>query len=305
MGSVAVPREKSGHRRGAGDEKVEALWQRAFDPSTLVPLDEYATSSTFEDPKDKRTAEMKYNWWGVYVAQRRARGLYVPSVFIERSDRYLATMTRSATRRKQKDRRREARAAAKGSVVDLVSECSGGEDDCNAGGSIASGGQSKRKRRASRSDDARSKSRGAKAREADGDTDSDAVPRYLHPDRVGRPLADYAPGYDMVANKIQKDAMRAIGTVWGPEGRLQCLGSAAIFSKEDLTMGSDYEVDGTRMGERVVASPRTKALQVEEILVGLRNTLSEGIERLRWLIDYGYNSPIVPNGRREKPKSRR
>ena len=71
------------------------------------------------------------------------------------------------------------------------------------------------------------------------------------------------------------------------------------------TMGSDYEVDGTRMGERVVASPRTKALQVEEILVGLRNALSEGIERLRWLIDYGYNSPIVPNGRREKPKSRR
>ena len=40
-------------------------------------------------------------------------------------------------------------------------------------------------------------------------------------------------------------------------------------------------------------------------LVGLRNALSEGIERLRWLIDYGYNSPIVPNGRREKPKSRR
>ena len=87
---------------------------------------------------------------------------------------------------------------------------------------------------------------------------------------------------------------------------MQCLGSAAIFSKEDLTMGSDYEVDGTRMGEQVVALPRTKALQVEEILVGLRNTLSEGIERLRWLIDYGYNSPVVPNnGRREKPKSRR
>ena len=65
----------------------------------------------------------------------------------------------------------------------------------------------------------------------DVDTDSDDVPRYLHPDRVGRPLADYAPGYDMVANKIQKDSMRAIGTVWGPEGRLQCLGgSVAIFS---------------------------------------------------------------------------
>ena len=99
--------------------------------------------------------------------------------------------------------------------------------------------------------------------------------------------------------------MRAIGTVWGPEGRLQCLGSAAIFSKEDLTMGSDYEVNGTRMGEHVVASPRTKALQVEEILVGLRNTLSEGIDRLRCLIDFGSNNPTVPNGRREKPKSKR
>ena len=123
---------------------------------------------------------------------------------------------------------------------------------------------------------------------------------------LGAPLRIMPPViYDMVAHKIQKDAMRAVGTVWGPEARLQCLGSAAIFSKEDLTMGSEYEVDGTRMGEQVVASPRTKALQVEEILVGLRNTLSEGIERLRWLIDYGYNSPIVPNGRREKPKSRR
>ena len=54
-----------------------------------------------------------------------------------------------------------------------------------------------------------------------------------------------------------------------------------------------------------VASPRTKALQVEEILVGLRNALSEGINRLRWLIDFGYDSPIVPNGRREKPKGKR
>ncbi len=227
----------------------------------------------------------------------------MPSVFDERLERYLATMTRSATRRKQKDRRREARAAAKEPAVDLVSECSGKENDDGASGSVASCVGSKRKRRETRSDGARSRPRGTNARKVDVDTDSDDVPRYLQPDRVGRPLADYAPGYDMVANKIQKDAMRAIGTVWGPEGRLQCLGSAAIFSKEDLTMGSDYEVDGTRMGEQVVASQRTKALQVEEILVGLRNTLSEGIERLRWLIDFGYNSPIVPNGRREKPKS--
>ena len=48
------------------------------------------------------------------------------------------------------------------------------------------------------------------------ETDSDDVPRFLHPDRVGRPIADYAPGYDLVANKVQLEAMRAIGTVWGP-----------------------------------------------------------------------------------------
>jgi hypothetical protein len=240
-----------------------------------------------------------------WPVSKRLDTAYVPSLFEERLERYLATMTRSATRRKQKDRRRETRAAAKGAVVDLVSDCSGLEDDGGSGGSGGGRCGSKRRRRETRSDGAPSKSSSTKAREADGGTDSDDFPRYLRPDRVGRPLADYAPGYDMVAHKTQKDAMRAVGTVWGPEGRLQCLGSAAIFSKEDLTMGSDYEVDGTRMGEQVVASPRTKALQVEEILVGLRNTLSEGIERLRWLIDYGYNSPIVPNGRREKPKGRR
>ncbi len=64
VGPVDVHRVRTGQRRGAGDEKVEALWQRAFDPGTLVPLDKYATSSTFEDPGDKRTAETKYNWWG-------------------------------------------------------------------------------------------------------------------------------------------------------------------------------------------------------------------------------------------------
>ena len=109
-----MPRVRTGQRRGAGDEKVEALWQRAFDPGTLVPLNQYATSSTLEDPGDKRTAETKYNLWGVYLAQRRARGLDVPDIFVERSDRYLATMTRLATRRKQEDCRKEARGAAKG-----------------------------------------------------------------------------------------------------------------------------------------------------------------------------------------------
>ena len=97
VGPVDVHRVRTGQHRGAGDEKVEALWQRAFDPGTLVPLDQYATSSTFEDPGDKRTAETKYNWWGVYLAQRRARELYVPDVFVERLDRYLATMRRGVS----------------------------------------------------------------------------------------------------------------------------------------------------------------------------------------------------------------
>ena len=236
----------TGQRRGSGDDKVEALWRRAFDPDTLIPLDQYATSSTFEDPGDRRNSTTKYNWWGVYLAQRRERELYVPDVFVARSDRYLETVTSTATRRKQKDRRKEARAAAKEPVVDLVSECSDREEDGDACDSVTGGDDSKRKRRDSRSEDAHSKSRGTKAR-VEVDTDSDDVPRFWHPNRVERPLADYAPGYDMVANKIQMDAMRAIGTVWGPEGRLQCLGSAAIFSKEDFTMGTDYEVDGTRM----------------------------------------------------------
>ena len=226
------PLVSADQRRKSDGDKVEALWRRAFDPDTLIPLQQYATSSTFEDRGDKRNSAAKYNWWGVYLAQRRARGLYVPDVFVARSDRYLETMmTRSATRRKQKkDRRKVARLAAKGPVVDLVSECSDREEDGD-GGSLASGGGSKRKRRDSRSEDARSKSRGTKARKVEVDTDSDDdVPRFLHPDRVGRPLADYAPGYDMVANKIQQDSMRVIGLVWGPEGRLQCLGLAALFS---------------------------------------------------------------------------
>ena len=70
-------------------------------------------------------------------------------------------------------------------------------------------------------------------------------------------------------------------------------------------MGSDYEVDEARARDHTVASSRTKALLVEEILVGLRENLSEGINRLRWLIDFGYNSSMAPNGRREKPKSKR
>ena len=57
-------------RRRSGGDKVEALWRRAFDPYTLIPLQQYATSSTFEDPGDKRNSATKFNWWGVYLAQR-------------------------------------------------------------------------------------------------------------------------------------------------------------------------------------------------------------------------------------------
>jgi hypothetical protein len=130
-----------------------------------------------------------------------------------RLDRDLETMTSTANRHKQKDRRREARVAAKEAVVDLVSDCSDMEDDDDARGSSTGIGGSKRKRRGGRSEGARSRSRGKKAREVEVETDSDDVPRYLHPDRVGRPIADYAPGYDLVANKVQLETMRAIGTV--------------------------------------------------------------------------------------------
>ena len=128
-------------------------------------------------------------------------------------------------------------------------------------------------------------SRGKKAQKVAMETDSDDIPHCLRPNRVGRPHAAYAAGYNMVMNKLTLEAMRAVGTVWGPEGSLQYLGSAALFSKEELTMGSDYEVDEVRAGDHTVASPRTKALQVEEILEGLRDALSDGINRLRWLID--------------------
>ncbi len=69
-------------------------------------------------------------------------------------------------------------------------------------------------------------------------------------------------------------------------------------------MGMDYEVNEARAGDHAVALPRTKALQMEEVLVGLRDALSEGI-RLRWLIDFGNDSPIHSNGHREKSKGKR
>jgi len=34
-----------------------ALWRKAFDADSLVPLEQYAISSTFEDPNDRRNGE--------------------------------------------------------------------------------------------------------------------------------------------------------------------------------------------------------------------------------------------------------
>ena len=100
--------------------------------------------------------------------------------------------------------------------------------------------------------------------------------------------------------------MRDVGTVFGPEGRpWWCLGSAALLSKEDLTMGTDSEPDEARAGDYSVLFPCTRALQVEEVLVILRDSITDAIDRLRWLINFGYNSPLVPNGRSIKPKSKR
>ena len=39
----------------------------------------------------------------------------------------------------------------------------------------------------------------------------DDIPRFLRPNCVGRPIAEYAAGYDLVANKVQLEAMRAVG----------------------------------------------------------------------------------------------
>jgi hypothetical protein len=72
-------------------------------------------------------------------------------------------------------------------------------------------------------------------------------------------------------------------------------------------MGTDYEPDEARAGDYSVLFPCTRALQVEEVLVILRDSITDAaaIDRLRWLINFGYNSPLVPNGRSIKPKSKR
>ena len=98
--------------------------------------------------------------------------------------------------------------------------------------SIEESKRQKRKRRGGRCDEAASKSRGKEVRAEAVETDSDEIPR-CSKSRARWPFLDaYAAGYDVVANKIAREGMRAVGTVWGPERGLQCLGSAALFSKE-------------------------------------------------------------------------
>ena len=68
---------RSGRRRVSGVDEGEALWRRAFDPDTLNPLAEYANRSIFEDPSNRRSVSDKFNWWGLYLAERKVRRLYV------------------------------------------------------------------------------------------------------------------------------------------------------------------------------------------------------------------------------------
>jgi hypothetical protein len=85
---------------------VEALWRRVYDADTLIPLAEYANSSSFEDPSDRRNAKEKYNWWGLYLAERKAQLLFMLDVFEDRLDRYRSTMESTEKRRQQADSRR-------------------------------------------------------------------------------------------------------------------------------------------------------------------------------------------------------
>jgi hypothetical protein len=89
---ASTPVGLTGRRRDSGEDKVEAIWRRAFDPDTLIPLDQYATSSTFEDPSDRRNAKEKYKWWGLYLAERREQRLFVPDIMDDRLDQYRSTM---------------------------------------------------------------------------------------------------------------------------------------------------------------------------------------------------------------------
>ena len=68
----------------------------------------------------------------MYLVERRVRGLPVFGTLEARLDRYREMMASTAKRRKQKDRRRDARVAAKEAVVNLFSDCSEMEKDGRA-----------------------------------------------------------------------------------------------------------------------------------------------------------------------------
>ena len=69
--------------------------------------------------------------------------------------------------------------------------------------------------------------------------------------------------------------------------------------EEELVMGSYGEVELAQARDDTVDSPRTLALEVEVILEGLQETLSEGINRVRRLID------SFPRVRKEKSRGKR
>ena len=77
MMSAGTSGGRTGRRRVAVADKGEALWRRAFDPDTLIPLAEYANSSSFEDSRDKRTASDMCEW---YLAKRKLQRMDVSEV---------------------------------------------------------------------------------------------------------------------------------------------------------------------------------------------------------------------------------
>ena len=96
-------------------DNQDELWRRAFNPDTLVLLAEYANSSTFD-------------------AERRTRQMDVSKVLEDRMDRYRRNMANTNLRR------RDARATAKETVVDLISESSDVEEGDRACSSATSNG---------------------------------------------------------------------------------------------------------------------------------------------------------------------
>ena len=99
---------RTGRRHVLGAEKGEALWRRAFDPDSLAPLAEYANSSFFEDPSDRRSASDKCDWWGQYLAERKVRRMDVPDLLKARLDRYRSIKASAEKRRQQTNRQRDA-----------------------------------------------------------------------------------------------------------------------------------------------------------------------------------------------------